>query len=146
MAKGEVVSTSGRPQQNGQKNTRVGHLRPKRPVAVLSEQKFRARFHIMDTILIQLTDGKERRGHIVKWVEKALFARLNKLFEIDAIEWAYKVLFLDKNMLALIGSPKSFIILVFPWLTPSSLVLGKHFMLKDLPFYEVARLADSEAR
>lgn len=58
MAKGEVVSTSGRPQQNGQKNTRVGHLRPKRPVAVLSEQKFRARFHIMDTILIQLTDGE----------------------------------------------------------------------------------------
>lgn len=58
MEKGEVVSTSGRPQQSGQKNTRVEHLRPKRPVAVLSEQNFRARFHIMDTILIQLTDGE----------------------------------------------------------------------------------------
>lgn len=58
MEKGEVVSTNGRPQQSGQKNTRVGHLRPKRPVAILSEQKFRARFHIMDTILIQLTDGE----------------------------------------------------------------------------------------
>lgn len=79
-------------------------------------------------------------------MEKASFARLNMLFEIDAAEWAYKVLFLDKNLLALIGSPKSFIILVFPWLTPSSLVLGEHFVLKDLPFYEVARLADSEAR
>ena len=90
--------------------------------------------------------GKERQEHIVKWVEKASFARLNKLFEIDTVEWAYKVLFLDKNLLALIGSPKSFIILMFPWLTPSSLVLGEHFVLKDLPFYEVARLEDSEAR
>ena len=79
-------------------------------------------------------------------MEKASFARLNKLFEIDTVEWAYKVLFLDKNLLALIGSPKSFIILMFPWLTPSSLVLGEHFVLKDLPFYEVARLEDSEAR
>ena len=79
-------------------------------------------------------------------MEKASFAHLNKLFEIDVVEWAYKVLVLDKNLLALIGSPKSFIILMFPWLTPSSLVLGEHFVLKDLPFYEVARLADSEAR
>ena len=37
MARGGVVSTSGRPQQSGQKNTRVGHLRLEHPVGVLFE-------------------------------------------------------------------------------------------------------------
>ncbi|RVW81182.1 hypothetical protein CK203_041097 [Vitis vinifera] len=36
--------------------------------------------------------GPERRGHIVDWVEKASFACLNKLFEIDAKERHYKTL------------------------------------------------------
>ena len=34
---------------------------------------------------------------------------------------------------------------MFPWLAPPSLVLGEHFVLKDLPFYKVARLKDFEA-
>ena len=54
--------------------------------------------------------------------------------------------FSDKNLLALIDNPKPFIMLVFPRLAPLSLVFGEHFVLKDLPFYEVARLVDSEAR
>ena len=48
-------------------------------------------------------------------------------------------------MLALINNPKPFIILVFPWLAPPSLVLSEHFVLKDLLFYEIPRLADFEA-
>ncbi|KAL6311320.1 hypothetical protein AAG906_025538 [Vitis piasezkii] len=51
-----------------------------------------------------------------------------------------------QNLLVLIDNPKSFIIPVFPRLTPPSLVPGEHFVLKDLLFYEVSHLADSEAR
>ena len=46
----------------------------------------------------------------------------------------------------LIDNPKPFIILIFPRLAPPFLVLGEHFMLKDLPFYEVTCLVDSKTR
>lgn len=78
-------------------------------------------------------------------MEKAFFALLNKLFEIEVSEWNHKVFLLDKNLLALINEPKSFIMSVFPRVTPSFLVPGKNFVLKNLSFYVVARLADSEA-
>ena len=89
---------------------------------------------------------QEKAGRLVEWVEKDSFTRLNKLLEIDETKQTYKVFFLDKNLLALIDNPKPFIMPVFPRLAPLSLVFGEHFVLKDLPFYEVARLADSEAR
>ena len=78
-------------------------------------------------------------------MEKASFTRLNKLFEIDALEQNHKVLLSNKNLLALINEPKSFVIPVFSRVAPLSLVLGKHFVVKDLPFYAVALLVDSEA-
>ena len=78
-------------------------------------------------------------------MEKTSFIWLKKLFEIDATEQAYKVILSNKNLLALIDNPKSFIIPVFPHLALPSLVSGEHFMLKDLPFYKIARLADSKA-
>ena len=83
---------------------------------------------------------------LVEWVEKTSFIRLNKLFEIDVTERAYKVILSNKNLLALIDNPKSFIIPVFPHLALPSLVPSEHFMLKDLPFYKVAHLADSKVR
>ena len=86
--------------------------------------------------------GKERRRRLIEWVDKTSFTQLNKLFEIDASERAHKVLLSDKNLFALIDNPKSFIIPVFPHLASPSSVLGKHFVLKDFPFYEVARLAN----
>ncbi|KAL6340063.1 hypothetical protein AAG906_038898 [Vitis piasezkii] len=58
MARRGVASTSRRPQQSGWKNTRSGCLRSERPIGVLSEQKFQARFHIPDNILIQLKDDE----------------------------------------------------------------------------------------
>lgn len=66
------------------------------------------------------------------------------MFELDTAEWAHKVLLSDKNLLALIENPKPFIIPVFSWLAPPSMVSNKHFVLKDFSFYEVARLADFE--
>ena len=41
--------------------------------------------------------GKERWGLLVEWVKKAPFVRLNKLFEIDAIEWAHNIFYLIKT-------------------------------------------------
>ena len=45
-----------------------------------------------------------------------------------------------------LAHPKSFVIPVFHWLAPSTPMSGKHFVLKELPFNEVAQLADVEAR
>ena len=45
----------------------------------------------------------------------------------------------------LIKNPKLFIISVFSLLIIPYLVPDEHFVLKDLPFYEVAHLADFEA-
>lgn len=63
-------------------------------------------------------------------MEKASFARLNKLFKIDVAEWAYNILLLDKN---------------FQAFAHSSLVLNEHFVLKDPHFFKIARLVDFEA-
>ncbi|RVW33321.1 hypothetical protein CK203_085306 [Vitis vinifera] len=123
MARRGVASTSGsdRPQKSGRQTTRVGRHRSERLIS------------------------KKRWGHLVEWVDKASFTRLNKLFKINAFERAYKVLISNKNLLALIGNPKSFISPIFHCLALPSLVLDEHFVLKDLPFYKIARLADSEA-
>lgn len=53
-----VTSTSRRPQQGRWKNPRAEHFRPDCLVDVLSEREFRARFRILDTILIQLIDDE----------------------------------------------------------------------------------------
>lgn len=77
-------------------------------------------------------------------MEKTSFTRLNKLFEIDTPEWNHKVILSDKNLLALINENKLFVIPVFHRMALLSLVLGKHFALKDLPFYAVAHQARLE--
>ena len=48
--------------------------------------------------------------------------------------------------MVLINDPKPFIIHVFPHVAFPSLVASEHFVLKDLSFYEVVRLADLKAR
>lgn len=81
----------------------------------------------------------------MEWVEKVSFARLNKLFGISTSERDHQVLLSDNNLQALVKESKSFILPILPCLAPQSLVLGKHYLLKDLPFYEVARVVDSKA-
>ncbi|RVW33086.1 hypothetical protein CK203_102296 [Vitis vinifera] len=56
--------------------------------------------------------------------------------DVDASKRNHKVLLSDKNLLALINDPKSFIIPVFPHVAPPSLIPNEHFMMKDLPIYE----------
>ena len=50
-----------------------------------------------------------------------------------------------ENLKCVLEYPWSFVILVFSWLAHSILVLGEHFVLKDLPFYKVAWLANTKA-
>ncbi|KAL6320725.1 hypothetical protein AAG906_008725 [Vitis piasezkii] len=71
--------------------------------------------------LLQIS-SKDRRGYHIEWVEKAFFALLNKLFEIEVFERNHKVFLLYKNLLAFINEPKSFIMPVFPHVAPSFLV------------------------
>lgn len=77
---------------------------------------------------------------------KTFFALLNKLFEIEVFERNHKVLLSDKNLLALNNEPKLFVIPIFPRMASPFLVPSKHFVLKNLSFYVVSRLADSKAR
>ncbi|KAL6327141.1 hypothetical protein AAG906_014959 [Vitis piasezkii] len=64
----------------------------------------------------------EQRGmslsSIPRMVEKTSFTRLNKLFKIDTSERNHKVLLSNKNLLALINEPKSFVIPVFSRVVP----------------------------
>lgn len=81
----------------------------------------------------------------MEWVEKPSFAWLNKLFEISSSERNYQVLLIDKNLQAVVKESRPFILPILPRLAPQTLVPGEHHVLKDLHFYEVARVADSKA-
>lgn len=67
------------------------------------------------------------------------YSKLTRLNEII-------VLLIEKNLRDVLAQAKSYVILLLSRLVPPTLVLGEHFMLKDLPFYEVLHLADTEAR
>ena len=90
--------------------------------------------------------SKDRWGHLVEWVMKSSFSFLNKLFEIDQSKRSHGVLLTEKNQKVILAQVKPFVIPLFPKLAPPTLVSSEHFVLKDLPFYEVARLADIEAK
>lgn len=82
----------------------------------------------------------------MEWVEKASFDRLNQLFEIYSTEWNYQVLLINKNLQAVVKESQLFILHILPHLAHRTLVSDKHYVLKDLPFYEVAHAVDFKAR
>ena len=82
--------------------------------------------------------GTSKRGCLVEWVKKAYFDRLNKLFKITTIERYYQTLLSARN--------QSYVINILPRRLPKFVVPEEHFVLKDLPFYERAREADTKAR
>ncbi|RVW14403.1 hypothetical protein CK203_090491 [Vitis vinifera] len=85
----------------------------------------------------------DKRGRIVKWVKKASFDRLNKLFEIAASERHHQTLLTARNLLAIVRKPKAYIINILPRKLPKKIVLGEHFVVKNLSFYTEARKADA---
>ena len=79
-------------------------------------------------------------------MEKASFDRLNKLFEIAAVERHHQTLLTARNLLAVVREPQPYITNILPRWLPKQVVPGEHFVLKDLPFYERDRKADAKAR
>ncbi|RVW65448.1 hypothetical protein CK203_022166 [Vitis vinifera] len=52
--------------------------------------------------------GSGMRGHLVDWVEKASFACVCKLFEIDPKERAYKTLLSARNLIEVVREPQEY--------------------------------------
>ena len=98
------------------------------------------------TSLVADNAGTDKRGHVVEWVEKASFDRLNKLFEITTAERHHQTLLTARNMLTVVREPQSYITNILPRKLPKKVVSVEHFVLKDLPFYKRARKADAKAR
>ena len=98
------------------------------------------------TSLVVDNAGTTKRGRIVEWVEKVSFDRLNKLFEITAVERHHQTLLTARNLLAIVREPQPYITNILLRQLPKQVVLREHFVLKDLPFYEKARKADAKAR
>ncbi|RVW64233.1 hypothetical protein CK203_046318 [Vitis vinifera] len=96
--------------------------------------------------LLLVIPGPEKRGHIVDWVEKASFACLNKLFEIDAKERHYKTLLSARNLMAVVRESQEYIVNILPRKMPKEVVPGEHYTMKDLPIYQEFKEADAEKR
>ena len=56
------------------------------------------------------------------------------------------MLLIEKNLRVVLARVKPFVISLILRLAPPTLVLSKHFVLKNLPFYVVAYLVDAKAR
>ena len=79
--------------------------------------------------------GPEKRGHLVDWVEKASFACLSNLFEIDAKERHYKTLLSARNLMAVVRESQDYVVNILPRKLPNEVVPGEHYTVKDLPIY-----------
>ncbi|RVW24675.1 hypothetical protein CK203_082168 [Vitis vinifera] len=90
--------------------------------------------------------GPELRGHLVDWVEKASFACLSKLFEIDAKERHYKTLLSAANLMAVVRESQEYVVNILPRKMPTEVVPGEHYTVKDLPIYQEFKEADAEKR
>ena len=82
----------------------------------------------------------------MEWVDKTSFNQLNKLFVISVVERDHETLLTDQNLLTLCRDSELYVVPTVPRFAPRVLVTDKHFVLKDLPFYEEARAADTKAR
>ena len=81
------------------------------------------------------------------WVEKASFACVCKLFEINPKERAYKTLLSAWNLMAVVRESQEYVINILPRkLSKDEIVPGEHYTVKELPLYQEAKEADAERR
>ncbi|KAL6319257.1 hypothetical protein AAG906_013931 [Vitis piasezkii] len=89
----------------------------------LDVKEFRERFCIPNGVSIDLVNeeaamptekGLELRGHLVDWVEKASFACVCKLFEIDPKERACKTLLSARNLMAVVRESQEYVVNILP--------------------------------
>ncbi|RVW99883.1 hypothetical protein CK203_029238 [Vitis vinifera] len=82
-------------------------------VNMSQNERFSLSTHILSLQLVtRLPDsnkGKNKRGRLMEWVEKAYFAWLNKLFEISSFERNRQVLVTDKNLHAVVKEPNTWV-------------------------------------
>ncbi|XP_034672494.1 uncharacterized protein LOC117904081 [Vitis riparia] len=89
---------------------------------------------------------QDKRGKLVEWVEKASFDRLNKLFEITSAERRCELLLSAQNLRLVVQQPQAYVLNILPRRLAEEVVVGEHFTLEDLPFYEGVRKADARTR
>ena len=75
---------------------------------------------------------KKKKWRLVKWVEKASFDRLNKLFGISTSERHHQTLLIDQNLLVVVRESQSFIFPILSRLAPKILEPNEHHTLNDL--------------
>ena len=84
------------------------------------------------SLLWVICTGKNRRGKLVHWVERASFEKIRRLLEISEQERHHKVLLTVKNLHDLSHHPSSYNIPIIPRPLPSEVVEGEHFVAADL--------------
>ena len=94
--------------------------------------------------------GKDRRGKLVHWVERASFAKIRRLLEISKQERHHEVLLTVKNLHDLSRHPFPYGVPIIPRPLPLEVVEGEHFVAADLLSLILsgsspAREAESEA-
>ncbi|RVW72061.1 hypothetical protein CK203_054048 [Vitis vinifera] len=90
--------------------------------------------------------GPGQEGSRSRVGRKSVVRRLNKLFEISAAERHHETLLTARNLLAVVREPQVYIINILPRKLPKKVVLGEHYILKDLPFYKEVQKADAQKR
>ena len=58
--------------------------------------------------------GKDRRGKVVEWVEKASCDRLNRLFDIAAGEMSCEMLLSAQNLCLVTQVPQPYVLNILP--------------------------------
>ncbi|KAL6319745.1 hypothetical protein AAG906_036802 [Vitis piasezkii] len=86
--------------------------------------------------------GLELRGHLVDWVEKASFACVCKLYEINSKERSCKTLLTARNLVAVVKESQEYVVNILPRkIRREEVVPGEHYIVKDLSSIE-AKEAD----
>ena len=76
--------------------------------------------------------GKNRRGRLVHWVEKASLEKIRQLLEISEQERHYEVLLTPKNLANVRRNLTLYSLPIIPRPLPSKIVDGEHFVTVDL--------------
>ena len=76
--------------------------------------------------------GKNRRGKLVHWVERASFVKIRRLLEIFEQERHHEVLLTMKNLHNLSHHPSPYLVPNIPRPLPLEVVEGEHFVAADL--------------
>ena len=84
------------------------------------------------SLLWYVRAGKNRRGKLVHWVERASFEKIQRLLDISKKERNHEVILTVKNLHDLSHHPSPYIVPIIPHPLPLEIVEGEHFITVDL--------------